>query len=382
MTEMSDDWIDKNELQNLISGFTRTSPASQGAEDIFADIPSQSFQEQPALPQQPQNHSPLQVLVNPPVSPHPQAQSPHDRGITSPFELDSSSASPASGQQVYSPFSLDEDEDSYEGIEERIEKLTSEAEKALAALREARLKAHSNGLLPPTEPTVHDNIDSPLPPESGQVASEEKQDAEDEDAETRTAESGESKASEDASGDASSGEAEGESVEPIQNGKLVEEDASTPTETTESEETEEVEEKPSPLDRIPLEVEIDPHLSLKGRLKQLCEILSRHVEMREILVVDRNGFALFETDDSRSVERSVASYLQSIRGIYQSGEAERELSASQLRVGDEEWLCLIPTDGQIKGMFLLKGIVPQPLDRPELYLVIELLNEVLRPDSA
>lgn len=381
---MSDDWIDKNELQNLVSGFTRTGAGtgSQRTEDIFDDIPHQSFQEQPALPQQPQNHSPLQVLVNPPSSAPPQGLSPRTRGIESPFELEPSSMAPVPSQQIYSPFSLDEDDDSYEDIEERIEKLTSEAERALAALQEAKLKAHSNGLLPPTDLTTTDN-ELIHPPESGrEIFAEDEGD--DLDHEDKGIESEESKGAEVASDQAN------ESDAPVKNEEPAEDEVGTETgpdtssvvdEMEAAEETSEVEEKPSPLDRIPLEVEIDRHLPLKGRLGQLCKILSQHVEMREILVVDRNGFALFESEDSKTVERCVASYLQSIRGIYQTDEEERELSASQLRVGEDEWLCLIPTDGQIKGMFLLKGIVPHPLDRPELYLVIELLNEVLRPDS-
>lgn len=381
---MSDDWIDKNELQNLVSGFARTNPGhgSQGADDIFDDIPSQSYQEQPALPHQPQNHSPLQVLVNPPGSPAPY-QSPQNGGIVSPFELDSSSASPPQNQQIYSPFSLDDDDDSYEDIEERIEKLTSEAERALAALQEAKLKAHTNGLLRTTDQTST-ATDLPQPPDSGQEAVTEDESDHSlhrNDPENEITENEVSHEVEEGS-DKESASGEPAKVEDLAVEEVNSEEELASSSDTEEEEAEVADEKPSPLDRIPLEVEIDPHLSLKGRLGQLCDILIQHVEMREILVVDRNGFALFETEDSQSVERSVASYLQSIRGIYQSNEEERELSASQLRVGDGEWLCLIPTDGQIKGMFLLKGIVPQPLDRPELYLVIELLNEVLRPDSA
>ena len=135
-------------------------------------------------------------------------------------------------------------------------------------------------------------------------------------------------------------------------------------------------------DRIPLDVEIDRYLSLKGRLILLAEILEEYVGMEEMMVVDQNGLSLFETPKVSVVENKATRFLQEIRKVYQDMDDKRNHSASQLVVGEGQWMLLMPTDGKgIQKKFVLKCLLPEPLDQPELYVLIELLNETMRPEK-
>ena len=135
-------------------------------------------------------------------------------------------------------------------------------------------------------------------------------------------------------------------------------------------------------DRIPIDVEIDSDLSINHRLAELASILETYVGMKEMIVADQHGFSLFQSVDCDAVKASVNGYLNSIRKVYETKPEPRSHNASQIALPDGNWLCMIAPDGEISSKFLLKALLEQPLDRPEIYIVVELLNEVLRPDSS
>ncbi|MDF1811069.1 MAG: hypothetical protein P1V20_02615 [Verrucomicrobiales bacterium] len=293
---MSDSWIDRDELDDLVSGFAPGGRAGRtqrepDPEDLFDDIPAihmpRSQQVSPHLhpAAQVQQESPLQMLVN------------RNGGDSPNFD---------------SPFVLDED-DEFDEIEDQIEHLASEAAKALKTLEEVRARADQNGLTAISRKKVEPEI---------------------------------------------------EVVETL------------------FDHPEEDEEPAAPLDRIPLDVEIDPHLTLKGRLGALAGILATYVDMEEMMVVDRDGFTLYSTEKNSTVGQSVGKFVRAIRKVYESEAEARVHTASQLSIENGKWLCIIPTDGEIDGRFLLKALVPTPLDRPEIYVLVELLNEVLRPEGS
>jgi hypothetical protein len=311
---MSDSWIDKKELNDLVSELAPgRALVRHSAEDIFDDIPSlnlprgyqqqgapiypqhpvyapseSSFQivQQPSVPAYPPSDSPLQVLVKKPrVDRLPQLPSEAPKPIASPFALDD-----------------DDDEDDIQEINSQIENLATETARALRVLEEIRNRVDANGLIAPVAAPEESKINL-APPE-----------------------------------------------------------------------------KIRPQDRIPLDVQVDAHLSLKGRLRSLAEILKTYIGMEEMLVVDRDGFALFASDSSEIVRRNESDFLKAIQAAYTSIKEARQHTCSQLAVENGKWLCLIPTDGEINGQFLLKGLLSAPLDRPEIYVLVELLNEVLRPE--
>ena len=318
---MKDSWIDKNEIDELLSGFSKEkqgsgqTPAPQpGApEDIFDDIPAVPSPFNPATPPvsepvQPAPQPPPQPMQQPMQQPaaHPSPLPNHSVPLSGRVVNSPAAGSPAVSQPTViatkrganfaSPFSIDE-EDDLEDIED-IEKLASEAAQALRALQDVRARAERGGLLVTGK----------------------------------------------------------ESAQPA-------EEIST-----------------DPLDRIPLDLEIDLDQPLKKRLAELASILEQYVEMEEMTVVDQHGFALFQTEEIGLVKQNVVKFVDSIRKVYGSEKEARQYSASQLAVDDEKWLCIIPTDGDLEGRFLLKALLRKPLDRPEVYVVVELLNEVLRPE--
>lgn len=339
---MNDSWIDKDELDDLVSGFSNgqraaTNQQLSGPEDLFDDIPTihmprsgphyqPPIQQQPAHMQQPvQMQQPIPSPVHAQQStpqPNPMHQQlPHE---PSPLQVLVNRSNEPVGEhppeKVASPFSIDDD-DELEDIESQIELLASETAKAMQTLQEVRAKADRNGLIAETRPKTEPEI---------QI-----------------------------------------------NETVIESDGDEDAEYEEEEfEEEEFEE---PLDRIPLDVEIDAHLSLRGRLKILGEILEKYVGMEEMTVIDRDGFTLYSTKESSNVEKGAGSFLKAIRKVYDSNS--RSHTASQLAVENGKWLCIVPTDGEIDGRFLLKALMPTPLDRPEIYVLVEMLNEVLRPES-
>ena len=140
------------------------------------------------------------------------------------------------------------------------------------------------------------------------------------------------------------------------------------------------ENEPVLTDRIPAEAVIDPDLSLFQRIRTLANILKTHVEMTEMIVIDQQGFSLFETGEKGVVGKSACKYVAAMKKVYQSNERDHE--ASQLKIGEDRWLCLIPSaneDG--RGEFLLKALLKNPLDLPEVYSVVDLFHEVLHPET-
>lgn len=312
---MNDDWIDKNEMNQLISGINPKTPQQQRSHsgplynnDLFYDVqPPAQPQPQPQVVQQPQYQAQPQPQ---PQFQQPIQQQPHlpppqmvNQQVQYPQPIHQPDYHP-SYQQI-SPFSLDTEETD---AETRIAQL----EMMLDELRQTQA--------PPLEE----------PP----------------------------------------------AVEPIPEAEEI------PAELEVAEEPP-AEEFPS-NDRIPLSVEIDRYLSLKGRLASLSEILSEYVDMEQMMVVDQNGLSLFETTEVSAVEGKAGRYLQKIRKVYSvDKDNQRNHSSSQLSTTDDKWLLLLPTDGKgIERKYILKCLLPTPLDQPEIYTLIELLNETMRPDNA
>lgn len=346
---MKDSWIDKDELDDLVSGFTprrraETSQQNVQAQDIFDDIPSIHIpRSRPVYNQPPQSNQ---------VSPHlqPAAQARPAESSPSPLQVLVNPSSFEEDQKISSPFAIDED-DEFDDIEDQIESLASEAAKALRVLQEIRAKADQNGLIAKPEPEKRpiQVVENPVVKEVSLPADE-----------PETV-------------------ADPEPAKPVDVVKTEPEPETVPEPEVE---IEKVAERLVPLDRIPLDVEIDSHLSLKGRLMALANILSEYVGMEEMMVVDRDGFSLFSTSQSLTVEKSVGQFVKSIRKVYASETDARSHTASQLAIEGDRWLCVVSTDGQISGQFLMKALLPEPLDRPEIYVLVELLNEVLRPEAS
>ena len=299
---MSDDWIDKNEMNQLISGINPKPPQNQRSvsgpiyNDLFHDIQPQRPQQQPAV-QQP---IPAQQVF-PQQIPAQQAQ-PYPQPLHTNPHLHQQQQMQVQHPQAYhaqvpqpSPFTFDEEPTD---PEERIAQL----EMMLAELKQTQ---------------------APQP--------------------------------------------EGEPAQTI---------------ITPEEPVEEPQKIETPCnDRIPLSVEIDRYLSLKGRLNSLAEILQDHLQMEQMMVVDQNGLTLFETQSTSNIEGKADRYLQKMRSVYAvDRDNHRNHSASQLATNDGQWLLLVPTDGKgIERKYTLKCLLPCPLDPPEIYTLIELLNDTMRP---
>ncbi len=373
-------------------------------DDIFQDIPSAhqaQVQAQPgyaphAQPQAPHQAPPAQAQapqanyqqVSPahgypvaqpavPAQPQPQHQTP-------PQQVAPAAANqmpPGFGEALQimvpravpggSPFSFDDDEvvaeapaarsadhgnESIADIEGRIEQLALDAERALQQLEEARQQSAS--ILPAAEPPIEEDPgDEDLFPD--EVAADAEAD--------EPPESTKSEPSEEVVLDATEID-----LNPEIESEPTAEDLPPP--------------RPEPQDRIPLDSEINAHLSLQGRMNELWQILRTHVHMEAMAVIDRRGLALFETLHCDKLSASTSEYIAAVEKIFTSGVDEheaREHSASQVALPSGGWLCLISLGrSDDPEQFLLKGIIPEPLDRPEIYVVMELFFEVLRPDVA
>lgn len=362
---MSDEWIDKNELSKLVSGFGRKKPGpvyGPKVEDIFEDIPAaspvqqpqpqpQPYPQQPGYPQpQPGYQQQPQIQQQQPVYPQVQQQ---------PVYPQQPQPYPAQQPPVY-------------------------PQQPQSAMPQVQMQPHPGPTVPhqpiPQQPAVQvqapvqhhhqtqpatKNFDSPF------IIDED----DDEDFRIEQLEQmlRDLKSEKKQSGNGSGVfDTEIEGIDEI----VIPEEVAAPEVEAEDEST------PISQDRIPLDIEIDPYLSLRGRLNSLHEILTEYIDLEEMMVVDQNGLSLYQTRSVENLEKGAAKFLHKIQEVFKTQKGKRNHSASQLILSDDQWLMLVPTDGKgIENKYLLKALLPAPLDRPELYVLIELLNEAMRPEQ-
>ncbi len=468
---MKDSWIDKSEFDDLIAAFCAEAPPKRPQptvvprklepprrveaplEDLFDDFQpaSPGLAPHPSFHQHHQHYSgPAAFATTQPVEVRGARQTTAEGagsafgGLIDPAfagqgagvriidrrELTSRASGPGGGN-FDSPFSLDEDDELEEGDE--IVQLASEAEKALRALREARMRVDRGGLLG----SGRAEMDATRERREREERLENRRDLESRLDELervvtgkvklnlppREAEGGAGAEPRDDLAEGSVGG--GEDATPVSRTKEVEPvplpeenveeepalDGALEPPVAESEATAEplpdpptsgddaadessgeaAEVDPLPgvqieepaagaaemCNRLPAEASINPHLSQRKRLEHLFLLLGEFLGMREMMVVDSRGFPLFESGDGRIVSRSEIRIIQKLAEIYRSNKRLHE--ASLVKIEPDRWLCLVPSEDRGNGRFLLKGFLDTPLDLPEVYGVIDLFHDALSP---
>lgn len=363
---MSNDWIDRNELDKLVSGFGRPKPGpvyGPRVEDLFEEIqpPAQNPYAQHAQQPQPVQPQP-QVYQQQPHHPQPPPQQPYPQQQP----VYPNHPQPVAQPAVHNPYPNQGQQQPIAPVQQQPPIYQQQQQQTIPVQQHQPVAVQQQQPQPPIDSPFSIDEDDEEEVEDVTATSSERDDR----IEQLEQMLNELKITQSKSPTKSTtvfelGEDINEDVDDVED-----------DEDTESDN----EEQPDCQDRIPLDVEIDPYLSLQGRLKSLAFALEEHVGLEQMMVIDQNGLSLFETQETETLEKEAAKFLFKIQRVFRSKKDTRAHSASQLILPDDKWLLLVPTDGKgIEKKYLLKGLLSEPLDRPELYVLIDLLNEAIRP---